>query len=379
MSHSLDHAHSRFADQTLHGWIACLIASMVLATASMTAFDAEAATMRLAPTVVLDVQGFGRPIAAASLFVPYGWQAEGGVAWGDAHACTNGYGTNWSAGTPDGQHGIAILPHQGWEWSQSGSMNPSCQMLQIGNAEQYLRAIIGHTLPKARITSVQRRADLEMNEAQYAGVQDNGFQRIETSVSSAQAFVDYEHEGVPLRGSFVVSVLMTYIRTGSSGDFGPPIESWTGYASPMFASFGPAQEYNANTYEGIRKSYLVNPVWQQQINQHNRKMGQIAAQGARERAQIWAKANAEISQIINDTWRNQQQSADYRARETLEAIMDVETYSDSSAPGGQVQLSNMYDQAWKLDDGTYVLTSDPSFNPYQSFGIDGQQLSAAPR
>lgn len=355
------------------------LASVLFVLASVSALDAVAATMRLTPTVVLDVQGFGYPMASASLFVPYGWQAEGGVNWGEAHACTNGYGTNWSAGTPDGRHGIAILPHQGWEWSQSGSMKPGCQMLQIGNAEQYLQAVIGHTLPNARITSIQRRPDLEKIDAQHAGVQDNGFQRIETSVSSAQAFVDYEHEGTPLRGSFVVSVLMTYIRTGSAGDFGPPIESWSGYASPMFASFGPAAEYNAKAYEGIRKSYLINPAWQQQISQHNRKLGQIAAQGAQDRARIWAQANAQISQIINDTWRNQQQSADYRARETLEAIRDVETYSDSSAPGGQVELSNMYDQAWKLEDGTYVLTSDPSFNPYQSFGVDGQQLSAAGR
>ena len=64
--------------------------------------------------------------------------------------------------------------------------------------------------------------------------------------------------------------------------------------------------------------------------------------------------------------------ADRRAREFGELIRGVETYNDTNAPGGTVQLSSMYNNAWRLNDGSYVLTNDSSFQPYRDLGVDGQ-------
>ena len=335
-------------------------------------------SLRVRPDVILDTQGFGFPMAAATLFVPDGWTREGGVAWGNQHSCTNGYGLNWRATSPDGASGIAVLPHQGWEWnSTGGAMKHGCQLLQIDSAESYLRAIVRETMPTARVLKVRRRPDIEALDAGAAGVTDDGFQRITKTLSAAQIFVAHELDGRPVEGSIIASVLITHIRTGG-GVYGSPIDSWSGYAGSAFASWGPAEQYDAGLFEAIRASYLPAPLWSRKIAGHNTRMDQIAIQGLIERGKIWRNTAAEINQIINETWANQQQSADYRAREFLEMIRDVETYSDADAPGGTVELSSFYDQAWKLEDGTYVLTSDPSFNPYQVFGVDGQQLVAAP-
>ena len=330
--------------------------------------------IRLVPAMVVDNSGFSQPMVAGTVFIPHGWQTRGGVVWAQEHACTNGYAFNWAAESADGLSLVAILPQQSWEWNNSGQpANPACRLLQINSAEAYIRAVIQHTLPEARIISIRQRSDLERELANRESVSDSGFQRIETRVNSAEAFFEFEKDGVRLQGNVIASVEFTHIRTG--GQYAAPIESLSSYAFPAFASYGPAGSHDLSFFEALRKSYLPSQAWIQQINQHNSTMGRIALQGIRDRIAIQTQTQAEISQMLNQAWQNQQISSDRRAREFIESIRDVETYNDSAAPGGQVQLSSFYDQAWALDDGSYVVTSDPSFEPNQYLGINGEQLT----
>ena len=64
-------------------------------------------------------------------------------------------------------------------------------------------------------------------------------------------------------------------------------------------------------------------------------------------------------------------------REFIETIRGTETYRDPGSSTGSVELSNQYRNAWRLNDGTYVLTDDPSFNLYGATGQDGRRLEAA--
>ncbi len=342
--------------------------------------SAHATTLRLDRTVIIDAQGFGQPMAAGSLFIPHGWQTTGGIEWGQQHTCVNGYAANWAAQAADGSAGMAILPQQQWEWNHLGAANiPGCPMAQINSAQSYLSSLAGQLVPNGQITGFRRRPDLEQQAAANTGVRDDGFQRMEVTATSGELFLAFaDTQGRAMQGSIIATVVVTYIRTGGGG-YGAAIESWTGFAHPAFASWGLAQTYDPAVFEALRRSYAANPPWQQLIAQHNAKMGQIALEGIRQRGEIWRNTQEQISRIINDTWRDQQRSADYRAREFLEYIRGVETYNDAEAAGGTVQLSSIYDQAWRLADGTYVLTSDPSFDPYGTFGISGDRLVAAGR
>ena len=55
-------------------------------------------------------------------------------------------------------------------------------------------------------------------------------------------------------------------------------------------------------------------------------------------------------------------------------IRGNETYNDANAAGGQVELSNLYDHAWRLNDGSYVLSNDASFEPWRDLGLEGKRL-----
>jgi hypothetical protein len=100
----------------------------------------------------------------------------------------------------------------------------------------------------------------------------------------------------------------------------------------------------------------------------------VALEETRKRGQIVAQTNAEIARIRDQAWNDYQESSDRRAREFSEVIRGVETYDDSHGPGGQTQLSNLYDHAWRLDDGSYVLSNDVDFEPWRDLGVAGQKL-----
>lgn len=71
-------------------------------------------------------------------------------------------------------------------------------------------------------------------------------------------------------------------------------------------------------------------------------------------------------------WRAQSDAR--RQREFGEAISGVETYDDPNAAGGQAQLSSLYNHAWRLNDGSYVLSNDANFEPFRDLGVEGRQL-----
>jgi hypothetical protein len=121
-----------------------------------------------------------------------------------------------------------------------------------------------------------------------------------------------------------------------------------------------------------------NPQWTTRIANHNNAIGRVALQESQRRSQILQQSNAEIAQIREQAWNASQESSDRRAREFGELIRGVETYNDANAPGGTVQLSGLYNNAWRLDDGSYVLTNDASFEPYRDVGVAGKPLEQTP-
>jgi hypothetical protein len=111
--------------------------------------------------------------------------------------------------------------------------------------------------------------------------------------------------------------------------------------------------------------------------QHNAKMNRINLEGARKRSQIISEHADEMREMQRDSWERQNASRDRQQREAIEAIRGTETYQDPVL-GDTVELDDSYGQAWRLDDGTYVLTDDASFDPYAATGQSGQRLEVAP-
>lgn len=348
--------------------------------------------MRFEPAVIVDATGFEQPMGAASLFIPYGWKAEGGVYWASDYMCVNGYNFLWSASSPDGSMSVGIAPQTGWAYATGmpASPQPGCATMQISSARQYLESSVRQAVPGARVLDYRDRPDLVAE----IGVkpQRNPMPMGETQIwaEGGEVLFAFERNGRDMRGSFAAAVQFQKMITDMTSMYAndPTIvqmpaqsqlrtESVNAYAWPGFVATAPNGQLNLPFFEALRKTIAPNPQWVSKIAGHNAAIGRVALEESRKRSEMIARSNEEISRIRQETWAAQQKSADWRAREFSELIKGVETYSDANAPGGTVELSSNYRNAFRLNDGSYVLTDDPNFDPWRDLQMEGRRLEAA--
>lgn len=335
---------------------------------------AARSTWRVEPAVVVDATGFEQPIGAATLFIPHGWRPTGGVVWGNQYMCTNGYGIEWRATSPDGASSIAILPSEGWHSNNYGaqSATPGCKLAPYTTTRQYLESLAQRLRPGSRVLDFRVRQDLQQQLAHVSKTQQMPAGTVRTWVDAGELLLAFNESGRDMRGTITAAVIFTLSR--SDYGTGTVMEALNAISLPMYAVVVPNGQLNLTFYEAIRRSYKSNPHWEQRIADHNLKIGKVALEESRKRANIIARTNDEIARIRQETWNSQQESIDRRAREFGEVIRGVETYNDSNAPGGTVQLSHLYDNAWRLNDGSYVLTNDPNFEPWRDLQVEGSKL-----
>jgi hypothetical protein len=307
--------------------------------------------------------------------LPSGWRTEGGVFWGRQFLCTNGYNFSWMATSPDGRSSISLLPQERWETNNygAGPSTPGCQSAPYTNVRQYLESVVQRWRPGARPLDFRQRDDLMRQFAQLNSVTPMPMGEARTWVEAGEILISYTDRGGDMRGSVAAIAVFSLSRTSPGGGL-PQMDSLTAYTFPAYAVTAPNGQLNLGFFDAIRRSMQPNPQWSARIANHNGAIAEVALEENRKRAALIMQSNAEISRIREEAWTASQESADRRAREFGELIRGVETYNDANAPGGTVQLSGLHNNAWRLNDGSYVLTNDTSFEPYRDLGVEGQPL-----
>ncbi len=333
-----------------------------------------AGAIHVEPAMIVDATGFERPMAASTLFLPRGWTTEGGVVWGREFSCTNGYALRWSARSPDGSMRIAVLPQERWESNNYGApaSSPGCGLAPMTNVRQYLEALASRIRPDARTVGYRVREDIQQRLAHLNALTPMPMGELRTWVEAGELTLDYDENGRAMRASVAAAAVFTLMRSNAGGM--GSMDAFTGSTFPSWAASAPADQFDPGFFEALRRSIKPAPQWEAAINGHNAAIGRVALEESRKRSEIITRSNAEIAQIRSEAWEAQQESADRRAREFGEVIRGVETYDDGNAPGGQVELSGNYDNAWRLNDGSYVLTNDASFEPWRDLGLEGEKL-----
>ena len=346
--------------------------------------------VRMQRVEILDRQGFDRPMVAATAMIPVGWQAKGGVVWTPS-ACGNGYTFKWSASSPDGNRGIALFPGEQWSWSNFPVSGLNCPTMQVSSLKQYLQNLIKRARPGARIIDYRPREDLAKSFQQLNNVMPMAGGELRSWVEAGEILVGYTNtRGVEIRET--AAAVAFFNLTRMTGIDGHVMETLSAQTLPGFASYAPNGQLNFKADETMRKAIQTAPEWKARISSHDaaiaktsaamakdnnetyRNIAKINADGARQRSALMAKTSAEISDMQMDSWKKKNELWDKQIRETGEMINEVETYDDPQSSTGAVQLSHNYDNAWRLDDGTYVLTDDANFQPYKDTGQFGQKL-----
>jgi hypothetical protein len=289
--------------------------------------------------------------------------------------CTNGYNFNWFARSADGLQTVAILPQEKWESNNygAGPSSPGCPSASISSMQQYLEMVVSRLWPGARMTDSRPRPDLAAQLRNLNQATPTAMGEMRTWVEAGEALVTYNDGGRDMRGVVVVSAAFSLMRTRGISP-GQSMDALTGFAFPGFAASAPSDQFSLQFAETIRQSFLPNPAWQAEISRHNAAISRSAAEEIRKQGKAISEYNDYVSLLRQQVSDARASSDERRQREFGEVIKGVETYDDVNAPAGQVELSSLYDHAWRLNDGSYVLSNDPGFEPFRDLGVEGRRL-----
>lgn len=336
--------------------------------------------IQVQPLEIIDAHGFGQNVVAAITLAPAGWRGEGGIDWSQN---TAGCGPKvphfaWQALSPDNISAVIVVGEETWSGNNlPNSGQQACPNVWIQSAKEYIGTWVEYNRPGARLLDYRDRDDavaqLRQQMQQYSLPTVQGMET-RRWIEAGQALIAYDYQGVDVRE--LIGIAVVFNLTRMQGVMPGEIQEYLSIETlPGYAMRAPAGQLDFKMAEMLRKSTRVTPEWSARMAQHNTKMTQIANKGAMERSRIIAQSNEEIRQIQQEGWRSANASRDRMHRESIETIRGVETYNDPYN-GGTVELDNSYQHAWQLNDGSYVLTDDASFNPYAATGQDGRLLEA---
>lgn len=309
---------------------------------------------------VVDRLGFAQPMVAAQATLPADWRAEGGVNWdGSTHCATNQMKWQWRAAAPDGVEALELMPGFGWQAPAAAiPMNP-CPVAGIGSARQFLELVARTMRPGARVTGYRIRDDLSAQARRY----DRAGYRTEVG----ELDLAYDLGGQP-----VEELLMAAVSIGEGGGTSAYV---TAYRAPagrldraradrIRGGFKGRRDYAEAI--GRRGMEAVNRYSAQQSaaisSWHNRRMAEINARGATDRAAIRARGNAETNAIYGATAAATTAANDGMYESNLRALKEETTWSNP-ATGQTVQGSIHGGNRVLETPGGFVRTDDPYYNP----------------
>lgn len=329
--------------------------------------------LRLTPEVIVDPVGFGGPMAAVTLLTPWGWNARGGAVWGAQYACTNGLNFNWSSSSPDGRSGVALLPQYSWDDANYPGANPrvGCRLQRIESAQQWLLGIANQQAQGVRVLGYRPRPDLVQKAGIRTYAQPGPRGEVRAWGEGGAVLFEFQANGMPMRAMLAGAVQFQMQNTASP--YGT-MTAVTGLAFPQFMMYAPAREFDPALFEAMLASMQTDPQWGGRVAGHSSRIAAEVGRIQYAEREFATNMRAVIERVRADTWAQREQSAERRMREFGELMKNVGTFADAEAPGGTREFDAAYEHAWRLRDGSYLLSTDPNFDPWQALQIEGRRL-----
>lgn len=350
--------------------------------------------LRLIKGQIMDPSGFEKPMVAATALVPAGWRTQGGYVWSAGAPCAgNDYNLNWSAVAPDGISAIAFVTKPTWSIIQSsydrGPPGP-CESVNWTTAKEFLEALARQTSPQVRILDYQVRPDLIEQQEKFNRLLPNmndNLVKLTLRTDAGQILFAHTVNGREVREMITASILFAETQVAdvmNPGRVG--MIMFNGSPISVVYSRAPAGQLNPQLSDVVAKSIAPTSDWSRRTFQYNMKKQQDAFEKMMRDAKYNEQQRQEMfnahQKRMADMQATQQQRdrlydqgnlvSDRTQREFVEAVRGVETYHEP-VEGGVVQLDNTFNHAWRVRDGSYLLTDDPNFRP-GLIGLEGQEL-----
>ena len=366
------------ARRVLAALVVPAIAGAIALTATAPALPASAVSAAEAPPLrlrALDVHDRLAGSKAFRMLVPLGWRASGGIVW-DFRYYTLASAV-MQVRSPSGSEALETYPVIPHVWDTRG-------IAGFPQGSNYLGSIVYPPLDAVPFLE------------QLAMPRDRGGLRYRVVSRTRLAKVARTLSGQPRKIGLVTSsnfdaarVRIEYAQGGRlfQEDFYTVLSYTTSPLLPNAVRWQPHFLYSFRAPRGrldrstallqaMTASVRVDLRWYaglQHVQQLwiDGQMQSIRAAGALSRAV--SQANAQITDSLRSSYRQQQDAYDRVYDSFSEQIRGVETYRDPFA-GRDVQLPSDYSNAWVSAAGEYVLSNDAGFNPNVGSTVDWRLL-----
>ncbi|TWT17556.1 hypothetical protein FQY83_16665 [Luteimonas marina] len=312
--------------------------------------SATSDTRRLVPVEIVDTSGFGTPMVAFRLQVPRGWQTAGGVQWNDKAECYSHQArVTWAAVAPDNVSVYEMYP--AFVWQVKGTELPvdPCPVEPFRSARELLEAVAMQARPNARVLDYsdwpEHAARAEQSARRHGQPPPA---EVEQRFDAGRVLIGYEADGVDMRE--VLAVAVTFNRVKSNGNIVAGAGRVDAYRAPngqldmglldrIVGSIEENPEWAEPAVKRVQAN--VNHFYAEQLKQiqawHARRMAEINAKGAADRAAIWSRATREVAAMRAQTYANTQATNDRIHARTIDGIYERNAYA--GIHGGTVYSS----------------------------------------
>ena len=326
--------------------------------------------VRLRTVSCVDQQGIG--VEAFRMLIPAGWELEGGVRW-----LMNNPGMPaviaFRAYNPQGEEAFEAFPNIPFYWTNNpmvtamfpvGSLYYGNEVRPPAPALQVLQEIV---VPRYRgqmsalqVVHQEHLPDLAQELRAGSPVTSTGV----TSADGARVRVRYRHGDGDVEedvfGVVEVSQMAVPMFAGAMEN----IFWMAGYLFSFRALAGQLDGLS-DMFTAVLRSFRLNPQWYGRYMQVSQFMIQNQIQQIHhigQISQIISRTSDQISDMIMDSYYQQQGTLDRLSDQFSQAIRGVDEYYDPFEERG-VELPGGYDRAWSNALGEYILTGDANFDP----------------
>jgi hypothetical protein len=329
----------------------------------------------------IDRQGTG--IEAFSLLMPSDWNFEGGITWILDNPAMPSV-TAFKVLNPKGKEQFEVFPNHCFFWSTNrqllsmyrpGSRYFGSIVKQPVTAQKALRNII---LPeqRGRYQGLQILKDENVPElpiALKAGKQSQG--GAGSGATGAKLRVRYTIDGVAMEEEFYAVVeSISFPVQSMYGTFYNTI--W--YVDYIFSFKSDAGKLESNTqiFQTITSSIKVNPKWYAKYSNVIEYLAQQQITRIRnigEFSRMLSRMSDEIREDKMQQFKANGDVYDRVSQKFSDNTLGIDRYFDPNE-GREVELPSGYNHAWCNNNGEYIMTDNPNFNPNEGSNLHWEPM-----
>jgi hypothetical protein len=337
--------------------------------------------LRFKKYIYVDRQGTG--LDAFSFLMPSDWNFEGGMQWILDNPAMPSV-TAFKVFNPNGREQFEVFPNHCFFWTSSqqllnmfppGSRYFGSIVMQPITAQVALRNII---LPEQRhgysdIKVLKDENVPELPEALGAGKQAQGYGY--SGATGAKLRVSYTREGVAMEEEFYAVVeSISFPVQSMYGTFYNTIW-YVDYIFSFKAEKGKL-ENNTKIFQTITSSFRLNPKWYAKYSNVIEYMAQQKITEIKSTGEFSRMLSRMSDQVSNEKLQQFEARGDVYdkvSQKFSDNTLGIDRFYDPHE-GKEVELPSGYNHAWSNNNGEYILSDNPNFNPNEGSNLHWEPM-----